>query len=582
MLALFRPLPDRYLGFLAITTTLLLLVSCTPTSQPASERASGALSGAADGACVTSQEEPQPLATIAHGDSGQATQWQVHQLVLNATEEYENAYTDVVVTATFNGPAGEQMNVQGFWNGDNEFLVRFTPPSPGQWSYSIASTPADAGLTQAGSFTASAASSAETGFIRRDPANPYSFVYDNGERYFMMGQTYYDIVRTTCANERWYEGVVNSQQHGINKIRLFVHSLGFGPEHKHPDYYPPIFPFVNDDHDELNIEHWEQIDKVVMYLAERGMVADLILFMKPSNTRDDLAFGTQEQDERYVRYILARYAAFPNVIWCITNEWEYTDRDEAYWDTIGEIVRAEDPWMAAGDAYRLLSIHNSTGGRNGGKFDYFDSSWPVHAIVQYGVRNGRFENGDEWANYSIVENHGREMPVVNDEFGYIGEEEPVNLTRDQHRRALWAIAVGGGYSSAGDARIFNEGPNGEPARVIMTGSWHDAEEYEDIKRMVDFWTTQEIPYWQMTPQNSLIMDGENVYVLADEGEEFVIYAATGGEFSIALPDGSYDVNLFDPKTGTTRALDETDGGDSVTLTLPDASDWILHLTQVEP
>jgi hypothetical protein len=116
----------------------------------------------------------------------------------------------------------------------------------------------------------------------------------------------------------------------------------------------------------------------------------------------------------------------------------------------------------------------------------------------------------------------------------------------------------------------------------MTGSWHGAEEYEDIKRMVDFWTTQQIPYWQMTPQNSLIVDGENVYVLADEGEEVVIYAATGGEFSIALPDGSYDVNLFDPKTGTTKALDATDGGDSVTLTLPDSSDWILHLTQVEP
>src|SRR5690606_38065973 len=102
---------------------------------------------------------------------------------------------------------------------------------------------------------------------------------------------------------------------------------------------------------------------------------------------DDLAFGTQEQDERYVRYILARYAAFPNVIWCTTNEWEYTDRDEAYWDTIGEIVRSEDPWMAEGDAYRLLSIHNATGGRRGGKFSFFDSSWPVHVSVQYGVRN---------------------------------------------------------------------------------------------------------------------------------------------------------------------------------------------------
>lgn len=544
----------------------------TTTAQAATTAPSGA-------GCITSTETHSLIPTLVPSDSGQATQWKVHQLVLNASQAYANPYTDVVVTATFNGPDGEQQTIRGFWNGGSEFVVRFTPTSAGDWSYSVTSEPADMGLAQSGSFSASPASPAETGFLRRDPAHPYSFVYDNGDRYFMMGQTYYDVMRTACAGERWQEGVLKSNEYGINKIRIFVHSLGFGPDHLHPDFYPAEYVFEDDDHDQLNIDYWKRLDEVVIFLAEQGMVADLIMFMRPYNTEDELAFGTQEQDERYARYVLARYAAFPNVIWCLSNEWEFTGKDQPYWDAMGELVRNEDPWMMQGDAHRLLSIHHATGGKQGGKFTFFNSSWPVHAIVQYGVRNARFENGDEWANYSIVENHGRGMPVVNDEYGYIGETEPVNLTREQHRRALWAITVGGGYGSVGDSRIFNDGPNGEPGRVIMTGHWHEAEEYEDVRHVVDFWTTQDIPYWQMMPQNSLITNGERAYVLANEGEEYVIYAATGGEITIELPDGNYSVQQYDPRTGTSSTMDEVVGGGSVSLSLPDSNDWVLYLSR---
>ena len=153
------------------------------------------------------------------------------------------------------------------------------------------------------------------------------------------------------------------------------------------------------------------------------------------------------------------------------------------------------------------------------------------------------------------------------------------MTREKHRQAMWGIALGGGYSSVGDARIFNEGPNGEPARVIMTGNWHEAEEYGDIQRMVDFWTLQDIPYWRMTPQNALATDGERVYVLADEGLDYVVYAAIGGEFTINVPSGTYRATLFDPRSGTTTSLADVTGGEATTLTLPDSQDWVVRLSQ---
>ena len=570
-----------------VETVTAEAVTATPVQEPA-QNAAPRVAVDQNTLCPPAPTAPS-LPQIAPGEGAQAVQWQVHEIVLSAAQSYQNAYTDVTVTANFSGPNNEQRLVAGFWDSGSRFVVRFTPTTPGDWSYTIESNPADAGLTQTGSFTASPAEASAKGFVRRDPAYPYSFVYDNGDRYFMMGNTYYDMIRTACAGDRWQEGVLQSASYGINKIRIFVHSLGFGQDHVHPDYYPAVFPFIDDNHDQISIDYWRKVDEVMLFLAEHGMVADLILFMKPFVTDDDLAFGTLEQDERYVRYILARYAAFPNVIWCVTNEWEFTGRDEMYWDHIGGIVRNEDPWMEQatpdGTALRALSIHHATGGRNGGKFKFFDSDWPVHASVQYGVRNVRFVNGDEWGNYSIVQNHGNAMPVVNDEYGYIGEDEPLVLTREQHRRALWGIVVGGGYASAGDARIFEDGPDGGLARVIMTGHWHEAVEYEDIKRVVDFWTTQGIPYWRMMPQNERVQAGANVYVLgtaadAADTREYVAYAAAGGEFTLTLPKGTYTVSRFDPRTGESAALEDVTGGNA-SFALPDTQDWVLRLTQAD-
>ncbi len=95
---------------------------------------------------------------------------------------------------------------------------------------------------------------------------------------------------------------------------------------------------------------------------------------------------------------------------------------------------------------------------------------------------------------------------------------------------------------------------------------------------------QGIPYWRMEPQNERIEDGDNVYVLGDdlaasEGGRFVIYAAAGGDFTLVLPEGTYSINRFDPRTGETTAVSDVTGGTSLRLQLPDSHDWILHLTR---
>jgi hypothetical protein len=69
-----------------------------------------------------------------------AQKWEVVEISLTSDTSYNNAYTDVEVTATFTGPT-QTKEVKAFWdgqeNGKDTFKVRFTPTEEGIWNYSI-------------------------------------------------------------------------------------------------------------------------------------------------------------------------------------------------------------------------------------------------------------------------------------------------------------------------------------------------------------------------------------------------------------------------------------------------------------
>jgi hypothetical protein len=371
----------------------------------------------------------------------------------------------------------------------------------------------------------------------------------------------------------------------MNKVRLLLHGVTGNPFNP----YPPTAPFAGD-HDRPNLAHWRALDAIVAHLDARGMVADLILFVNRA-VNPGPVFGTPEQDARALRYALARCAAYPNLIWCLTNEWNYTGKDRAYWDALGAIARAEDPWSAEGTSRRLLTIHQQT------RIDwqFGDAAWPTHACIQYGVRNGqrtqtdewaddprngvRYPHGDDWGHAGIIHNLGHGLPVVNDEYGYIGEPEDKSapgappLGRAKHRRILWGIYAAGGYAAAGDKTTYGD------ARPYMSGDWHDTEEYGDIARLVDFFTSGAITYWRLASRDDLVAAGERVYVLAEPGRQYVAYAAAGGAFALDLAPGSYAARRYDPRTGADVVLGAVAGGGPHSFTLPDGDDWVVYLIE---
>ncbi len=537
------------------------------------------------------------LAACAHGAFAQITlpacsgtllRFSVCEIVLTTASTYINDYTDTSVTATFTQAGGVTKTVTGFWDGDlpdgrGVFRIRFNASNAGSLSYTTRST--DLGLNgRSGSFTVSSTLGAR-GFVRRNSTNAEKFVFDNGTRYFMWGQTYYQIVTNARMSGNWRQSIDNSASYSMNKVRILLSPFGSFPP------YGGSQPFTNSAHDSLDLTHWQKFDEVVNYLNQKPMVADVILF-----STNPISYAPDPvMDQKYVRYALARLAAFPNVIWCLTNEWQaspYGDdpsgKGRSYWNTIGGIVRSEDPWMDQGGNQRALSIHQSTDPL----FEFFGSTWPTYAVLQYGTHQSANPLPDDWGNFSIRNNnlmsnnnHGNDMPVVNDEYLYLCDPLPAcpaGQVFDQvaHRQAIWGIATAGGYGSAGDLRLING------QHPTISADWKDEPEYADISRLVDFFVNRVSTWWRMTTQNALVTSGARVYVLAESGVRYVVYSATGGTFTLNLPApsgaSSYRVFRFDPSTGSEAQLSNVRGG-LQTFTMPQHSvpntgnDWVLRI-----
>ncbi|HEX4963502.1 MAG TPA: DUF5060 domain-containing protein [Thermoanaerobaculia bacterium] len=505
--------------------------------------------------------------------SGTLLRFSVCEIVLTSSTSYSNGYLQASVTATFTQSGGVTKTVNGFWDGGGVFKIRFNASNAGTLTYSTSSS--DRSLNgKSGSFTVSSTLGTR-GFVRRNSTNAEKLVFDNGTRYFMWGQTYYQIITNARAGGDWQQSVDNSSGYNMNKVRMLLSPFDNSTQ-----------PFTDSAHNSLNLPHWQKFDEVVNYLNQKPMIADVILLStNPVSYAPDPAM-----DQKYVRYALARLAAFPNVIWCLTNEWQlspYSDTSSGrmYWNTLGGIVQNEDPWGSQGGNQRALSIHQKTDPL----FEFFGSAWPAHAILQFGTHQPSpvlHPLPDDWGNFSIFNNLGHGIPVVNDEYLYLCDNHcpPGQVfSKEAHRQAIWGIATAGGYGSAGDLR--RDQTNQEPT---ISAHWKDEPEYGDIARLVDFFVNHVNTWWRMTSQNPLVTSGSRVYVLADSGTRYVVYAAAGGTFTLNLPApsgaSSYRVFLYDPTTGSESQLSNVGGG-SRTFTMPTqphsapdtGNDWVLRI-----
>jgi hypothetical protein len=546
--------------------------------------------------------------------SSSCSKWAVCEIdftTISTTLTDETLYsTRPVATVTRVSPS-ETTTVNGFFyardaSGHGKLKIRFNPSGMGSYSYTI-SSPVGVTLDDPTSFTCTnavplAGGGANHGFLRVDPSNPQSFLWDDTTtRLFLWGQTYYQITNKArkAQNDQdlgnpfddstWQTPITGSAGYRMNKIRLLVTPWGGDSRIPIETYAFPKNPDGTLYLDKIDAQHWKALDRVVDFLYGQGIIADLILFHDNTTT----PFGTTAQNQNYTKYTVARYAAYPNVIWSLSNEYQnVTGATLASWTDLGCLIRggcggypsAADPWLTRTTFRRPLSIHPNVASAAYPCFEFFTAGWPTEASLQskhplstidqaaFGVVARNRNPADSSACSGL--SGSTKLPVVDDEYGYVSDFS-TNTTTDRtaHRKAIWAVVTAGGFGSAGSLR-------GAFPPTLYTDWLDEVDAYGDIQRMSDLIVTNGIPYWKMSPLTSSSSTSA-VHELGVGGTfpEYLIYSSSGTTVATSgLIAGNYKKSIVNPRTGamTVNNCCSLSTG-SPTFSVSTSEDWVVWL-----
>lgn len=390
-----------------------------------------------EGEALPSRPEPQPAvyrndyegddvrrasARVTHSGAGEV--WQRYEIAIDGPSQ-GNPYLEVTLTATFRN-GFTSLEVLGFYNGDGSYMFRFLPGKAGEWSFETSSNARSLdGLTG----TVSVVAGTNHGPVR--VADTFHFRHADGTRYLPVGTTAY--AWTHQPQELQEQTLATLKDGPFTKIRMCVFPKHYVYNHNEPD----VFPFPRDDSgvfdfDRFDPAYWAHLEKRIDQLAELGIEADLILF----HSYDRWGFSAMdaEIDDRYVRYVAARFSSFTNVWWSLANEYDFMfTKSPEDWRRWARILRRWDP------TEHLLSIHNG--------LRYYDNT-------EYWVTHGSIQRTDNYKTTEFVTEWRAEAkkPIVVDEAVYEGNIDLGwgNITGEEMTRRFWEAFIRGGYATHGE------------------------------------------------------------------------------------------------------------------------------------
>lgn len=379
----------------------------------------------------------------AGADAGPVEQWGLYEVKLdgpsagNPSGAPFNPFTDVDLSADFTS-GDRRLTVAGFYDGDGVYRVRFMPPAAGDWRYETRSNrPELSG--KAGGFACvkpAAGPDQAKAAVNHGPVrvrNTFHFAYADGTPYFQVGTTCYAWTHQADALQE--QTLATLKASPFNKLRLCVFPKWYDWNRVEPALYPFEGTAPNRwDFSRFNPKFFQHLEKRVGQLRDLGIEADLILFHPYDEGHWGFDRMSSASDDRYLRYVVARLAAYRNVWWSMANEFDFMkEKRDSDWDRFGEIVQKADPFD------HLRSIHNGT------RIYDHNKPWVTHASIQNGAAVADFGR-------AVLYRDAYRKPVVFDEVKYEGDIEKRwgNLSAEEMVRRFWHGTIDGTYVGHGE------------------------------------------------------------------------------------------------------------------------------------
>jgi hypothetical protein len=306
--------------------------------------------------------------------------WEMKEIRLKTDKTYDNYYMDVICWAELKGPDFSK-RVYGFWDGDNNFVVRVVATKPGKWEWvSGSNLPDDNGLNNhKGEFTAIKWSKEEIeqnpnrhGFIRATP-NGHALQYADGTPFFLVGDTWLAgstwrlPFRNAVTSDNYEPGpgmgfedaVIYRKNQGFNSVSMIACFPNWESDYNASTYadsngiyvrnaWEKFGYFTKDgkltakdmrdeygdkpfrmseehpgvaDFNHINPEYFKSLDKKMQYLSDEGLVPLLETVRRDMCPSWKAYFDFNESYAKYVQYLSSRYGAYNFIYSKIHLDW---------------------------------------------------------------------------------------------------------------------------------------------------------------------------------------------------------------------------------------------------------------------
>ncbi len=244
------------------------------------------------------------------------------EITLNSTKTYENPFMDVDINATFTHEDGTVISLPGFWNGENQWKVRFIAEKAGKWDYIVTCTDesntslCDSGVIEA-KYVEPRNDLEKHGYVKLTKGMRY-LTYTDGTPFFYLADTHWqmpDYERTNecncpgCNCSSQFKHLVDDRvKKGFTAYQTYFDSAmsdGGGNKRVH-------FWWTDETYTKINPQAFnESMDIMMEYLKDVGLTTAIGFGV---HTCSISKYQSAEPLKRFARYCVARYACYP-VMW---------------------------------------------------------------------------------------------------------------------------------------------------------------------------------------------------------------------------------------------------------------------------
>jgi hypothetical protein len=429
------------------------------------------------------------------------------------------------------------------------------------------------------------------GLLRVDRDHPWHFKWaGTGEHYFLNGTTAYWLLGWEDENVI-RESLERLARLKVNRIRVALCGRAVdGQRWAEPKVVPTdkfsfrLNPWVAErptsvdnpgfDTSRFFLPHWQKCERLLKIARDRDIIVSLIFYLDGKDKGVD-PFGKDqaggEDEELYYRFAIARFASFSNVTWDLANEYQLF-RDDAWANKMGEYVRKCDPYD------HLMSVHGQS------EFHFRTAPWADFASHQSWDEHGGYQFMLE--NRQKQSASGVPKPQVNEEYGYEdhyptgwGEDRKAPTRNAESRRRLaWEISMAGGYQTTGERADQGTGKAANTGGGWLNGRGDDAMVLlKGHGPMVEFFKGFE--WWKTEPKADVLKEGTG-WILAEQGRLYAAYLPNGGTATLALPEGAFEGEIYNPRSGERKSLGEIQGGIWKSPPLAAEADWAILIKKL--